>query len=175
MRSPGRIGRPDGPVPVMHLTDTLEIGGAERMAVNLVNLLPRDQFAPHLCATRRGGPLSELVASDVSVMYLGRRSRLDLRAVRRLVRYVHAHDIRVLHAHGTAVFTAVAASLFEPYPAVVWHVHFGRYASDNDSGLLYRLVAWRVDHTVTVNEALARWPRMLTLSLRRRRSISARR
>src|SRR5688500_5618139 len=112
MRRDGRDERRDAPLAVMHLTDTLEIGGAERMAVNFVNLLPRSQFEPHLCATRRGGPLADLIAPDVSTLYLGRRSRLDLRAVRRLVSYVREHDIRVLHAHGTAVFTAVAASLF---------------------------------------------------------------
>lgn len=141
----------------MHLTDTLEIGGAERMAVNIVNLLPRDRFMPHLCATRRLGPLADLIAPDVPQLCLDRRHRLDLRAVRRLVAYIREHEIGVLHAHGTAVFAAVAASMFAPHPAVIWHIHFGRYASDQHPGWIYRAIADRVSHAISVNEPLADW------------------
>jgi len=145
------------PVGVMHLTDTLDIGGAEHMAVNLVNRLPRDRFRPYLCTTRRSGPLADLVAADVGQISLDRRYRFDERAIRDLVRYIRAHDVRILHAHGTAVFTAAVAALLPPHPLVIWHIHFGRHASVRQPGWVYRLIARRVDHTITVNEALASW------------------
>ncbi|NUS95980.1 MAG: glycosyltransferase [Gemmatimonadaceae bacterium] len=145
------------PVGVMHLTDTLDIGGAEHMAVNLVNRLPRDRFRPYLCTTRRSGPLADLVASDVGQISLDRRYRFDERAVRNLVHFIRAHDVSILHAHGTAVFTAAVAALLPPYPLVIWHIHFGRHASVRNPGWMYRLIARRVDHTITVNEALASW------------------
>ena len=122
--------RPAGaPIGVMHLTDTLDIGGAEHMAVNLVNRLPRDRFRPYLCTTRRSGPLADLVAPDVSQISLDRRYRFDERAVRNLVHYIRAHEVGILHAHGTAVFTAAVVALLPPYPLVIWHIHFGRHAS----------------------------------------------
>ena len=34
---------------VMHLVDTLEVGGAERVAVTLVNHLDQNRYVPHLC------------------------------------------------------------------------------------------------------------------------------
>lgn len=145
------------PVSVMHMTDTLEIGGAERMAVNLVNGIPRSRVIPHICTTRRSGPLEQLVAPDVGQLRLYRRHRVDARAVRRLVAYIRQHDIEILHAHGTALFTAVAASMFRPYPKVVWHIHFGRYAADQSPGRLYRMVGDRVHHTIAVSEPLAEW------------------
>ena len=51
MRSPG----------VLHLVDTLEPGGTERVAVNLVNHLSRERFRPFLGTTRREGALASEV------------------------------------------------------------------------------------------------------------------
>lgn len=147
---------------VMHLTDTLSIGGAERVAVNFVNELPRDRFAPHLCVTRRAGPLQSLVKADVPVLALNRRFTLDVVALGRLVRYVRREGVQVLHAHGTAVFTAVAAALLLPSVKVVWHVHFGRLAVDQHPGRLYRAIAGRIDHVITVNQPLAEWAQRRT-------------
>src|SRR5579863_5854429 len=70
--------------PTMHLIDTLAAAGAERVAVNIVNHLPRDRYIPYLCTTRSDGPLDALVAPDVIRLRLQRRSRFDLRAVIRL-------------------------------------------------------------------------------------------
>jgi hypothetical protein len=51
---------------VMQVTDTLDAGGAERIAVTIANLLPRSEYKSYLCTTRRDGPLLELLASDVN-------------------------------------------------------------------------------------------------------------
>src|SRR2546421_178847 len=56
-----------GRVGVMHLTDTLEAGGTERVAVNLVNLLPRDRYRPYLCTTRHDGPMARRVSGVIAV------------------------------------------------------------------------------------------------------------
>ncbi len=44
---------------VLHLVDTLEPGGAERVAVELANHLPRERFRPFLGTTRREGALAD--------------------------------------------------------------------------------------------------------------------
>lgn len=142
---------------VMHLTDTLAAGGAERMAVNLVNLLPRSKYRPHLCTTRREGPLSELVANDVRQLSLARRHRFDMGAFRALCDYLTQQKIGILHAHGTSLFIASLASLFPPHPAVVWHDHYGRYKFDDRPVWLYRLAAKRASWVIAVNESLAEW------------------
>src|SRR5260221_9907312 len=58
---------------VMHLVDSLDIGGAETVAVNLVNCLPREQYVAHLCTTRKDGPLEKLVRADVLRLGLQRK------------------------------------------------------------------------------------------------------
>ena len=142
---------------IMHITDTLDAGGAERIAVHLVNLLPRADFAPHLCTTRRDGALGDLVAADVNRLRLVRRHRFDVDAIRRLCAYVREHRIRILHAHGTSLFVAVAAASMPPYPVVVWHDHYGRCEFDDRPVWLYRLATRRVAAIIAVNEKLADW------------------
>src|ERR1039458_9623921 len=72
-------------VGVMHLLDTLALGGAERAGVNLVSEMPRDKYRPYLCTTRREGPLREAVAAGVGRIALERKNRFDHGAIRRLV------------------------------------------------------------------------------------------
>lgn len=147
------------PVRVLHLTDTLEAGGAERVAVNLANLMPRDRYRTYLCSTRRDGPLAELVGRDVGRLRLQRKRRWDGRALWRLVRFVRDQQIQILHAHGTALLLANLASRFAPFPAVVWHDHFGRYAVEERSTWLYGWLTKRVGGVVAVNQPLAEWSR----------------
>jgi glycosyltransferase involved in cell wall biosynthesis len=141
----------------LHLTDTLALGGAERMAVNLANLTPRDRYRVFFCATRAEGPLIQTLAPDVERICLARRRRFDLPALKRLIEFIRANDIRLLHAHSTALFVAMQASLFAPHPRVVWHDHFGRYATEERSVLIYRLLTWRVSGVFSVNQQLADW------------------
>jgi len=142
---------------VMHLIDTLDIGGAERVAVNLVNSLPRENYKCFLCSTREDGPLDELVAKDVQRLSLGRRWRFDIFALNRLIAYIRLNNIQILHAHSTSLFIAVFSSLLPPYPVVIWHIHSGKYAIERVKNLLYRLCTRRVHGVIAVNQSLVEW------------------
>lgn len=142
---------------ILQMTDTLDAGGAERVAVNLANLLPQEKYRSFLCATRREGPLAELVSPAVGKICLARTRRLDLGGLRRLVRFIKAHQIEVLHAHSTALFVAVQAALFPPYPKVIWHDHFGRYAMEERAAWLHGPFVRQASGVIIVNRQLAAW------------------
>jgi glycosyltransferase involved in cell wall biosynthesis len=155
-------GAPDAvaqPVHVMHLVDTLEMGGAERMAVNLVNAMPRGAYRFTLCTTRRDGPLADIVAPDVTRLRLNRSGRFDLAAVGTLARFIKGEHVRILHAHGTSLFLARLAARQSPRPAVVWHDHFGRYAVEERPAWLYRWATAGIDGVIAVNTPLRQWAR----------------
>lgn len=142
---------------VMQVTDTLAAGGLERVAVNLANHLPREQFDSHLCVTRQSGPLEKLLADHVKRLHLDRRARWNVKGVVRLAAYMRANDIRILHAHGTSLFISGLAAVFPPHPALVWHDHFGRSATEERPVWLYRMAARTVDAVITVNQTLRDW------------------
>lgn len=147
------------PVHVLHIVDTLEPGGAERMAVNIVNSLPRARYASHLCTTRRDGLLDREVSSYVGRLRLGRTRRWDVAALVRLSAYARRHRIALIHAHGTSLFIGVLASFLPPFPAVIWHDHLGGRALHGRSSLGMRLAARRLRAVIVVTESLAGWAR----------------
>ena len=151
-------GGPAERIGVLQVSDSLGLGGAERVAVNLANLLPRERFDVHLCVTRREGPLSREVAPDVQRLLLERVSRLDEpRAILRWVRYVRRHDIRIIHCHKDTIFLAALAAPLLPGTLLVWHDHYGEYAFQSRPSWLDRLANWRTRGIISVNEPLLDW------------------
>jgi len=142
---------------VMHLVDTLEVGGAERVAVTLVNHLDQNRYVPHLCSTRREGPLAFAVDRSVRRLKLNRRWRFDVGPVFRLQRYIQRNNISILHAHGSTMFLARLIGMFPPYPAVIWHTHYGRFAVENRKAPAYAAASRGIQGVIVVNRELGAW------------------
>jgi len=111
---------------VLQLIDTLNAGGAERVALNYANELSQHLEGSYLCATRQEGPLKNQIKPEVGYLFLQKKSALDLGAVRRLSQYVKANKINLIHAHGTSFLTAVLCKLFVRNLKIVWHDHYGK-------------------------------------------------
>lgn len=155
-------------VGVMHLVDTLQFGGAERAAVQYVNHLPRALYRPFLCTTREAGPLEPTLFDDVCRLHLGRRRRFELAPLLRLRRYVREEGIKLLHAHGSTLFVARLAQSVKPHPAVIWHLHYGRWASEDCFDWRYWPASLGIDSIVTSNDQLAQWiPRRFPVAAER--------
>jgi glycosyltransferase involved in cell wall biosynthesis len=146
---------------VMQVVDTLETGGAERMAVNIANALPRERYRSYMCTTRREGPLEKLLAADVGRLRLRRRSRFERQAINRMADFIRANDIQVVHAHGASLFLAAMVSMKTRRGdmCVVWHDHFGRCETEERAAWPYWLATRRVAGVIAVNERLAGWSR----------------
>lgn len=146
---------------VVQLIDSLDAGGAERVAVDLANHLPRERFRPLLCATRRGGPLEAQLRDDVELVVLGRRGRFDPGAIVRLARWLRRHRVGVVHAHSSSLFIGLVASrlagLGRRRPQVVWHDHYGAVAPRPVR--LFGPAARRAAAVVAVSRPLAAWSR----------------
>lgn len=144
---------------VLQLTDTLEAGGAERMAVNLANALVGEIGYSALCATRAEGPLLKEIRPDVGYFAMRKRSVLDLAALFRLIRFLYQHKIEVLHAHGTSVFTGVLAKMGKPRLRVIWHDHYGARSAQKKSGYILRFASRFLSSVFAVNPEMADWIR----------------
>jgi glycosyltransferase involved in cell wall biosynthesis len=99
------------------------------------------------------------VAKDVIRLRLARKHRFDLAAMRRLVAFNRTHRIQILHAHSASLFIAAVASVFPPFPVLVWHDNYGYYAIKERPAWLYRLAARRVSAAIAANQPLAEWSR----------------
>lgn len=141
----------------MHIVDSLNLGGAERVAVNVANVLAQRGLSVHLCTTRASGRLEAIVGAGVARLRLQRSSRLDIEAIRRLAQYVREEQIEILHAHGTSIFVAALASMLTRRVKVVWHVHSGAWPTDKTALWPFRLLRARVAFVLTASEPLTHW------------------
>lgn len=64
---------------VIQIIDSLNVGGAEVLAVNIANGLSEQKIDSHLCATRNEGALKENLHSDVGYVFLNRKKPLILK------------------------------------------------------------------------------------------------
>ena len=143
---------------ILQLIDTLEPGGAERMAVNISNLLAENKFEVLLCAARAKGAFANQVNSLVKVECLHKRHVLDIRAFFKLYSIVKKNKIQIIHAHSSSVIWATLLKLIRPNVKVIWHDHYGfsENLKDNDRPLI-RYISFLFFGIIAVNEKLYQW------------------
>jgi len=154
--------RRDDRLRVLMMTDSLNAGGAERVAVDVANTLDRSTHEVWFCATRVGGPLVDRVAPDVEVTVLGRRATWDLTKLLTLARLVRSNRIDVVHTHGrgTMKFVALARALKLIDAKHVFHDHFGWLHLDRGASRgLRRAMITQVDVYLGVDSRLCTWAR----------------
>ncbi|MEG2100290.1 MAG: glycosyltransferase family 4 protein [Flavobacterium sp.] len=118
---------------IVQIVDSLQIGGTERMAVNYANALSKEVTFSGLIVTRKEGQLFDQIDENVSYLFLNKKSKLDIKAVLKLRRYILNNRIEIIHAHSTSFFTAVLVKLTLPRTKIFWHDHFGNRAAESKS------------------------------------------
>lgn len=110
---------------VLHLTETLDRGGAGRVVVDLVAALHRHGWRLAVACTTDPGPLSgELTERGIEVLALGKTPGLSPGFVRQLVSLLRKRRPQILHAHMTHVgLYARIAGWVAGVPVVLDHRH----------------------------------------------------
>jgi glycosyltransferase involved in cell wall biosynthesis len=146
-----------GKIRIIHLVDTLEPGGAERVAVNIINSLPSEKFERFLCATRQGGPLFNELKKDVIYLDLKKKSTFDFHAIFKLLRFITINKIQIIHAHSSSLFVSMIMKFLSPSLKVIWHNHNGSIEKSIPLMFLYKKFLKKVDFVITVNHELEEW------------------
>ncbi|SEG51723.1 glycosyltransferase family 4 protein [Flavobacterium urumqiense] len=110
---------------IIQIIDSLEAGGAERMAVNYANALAEQIEFSGLVVSRKEGSLINQIDEGVSYLFLNRKSVLDFKALYMLRNYVLLNRVTVVHAHSTSFFLAFLLKLVYPSIKIIWHDHYG--------------------------------------------------
>ena len=92
---------------ILQIIDSLEAGGAERMAVNYANALSYEIDFSGLIVTRKEGPLLNQLNKNVSYLYLDKKSTIDFGALFRLRKYIVKNKVTIVHAHSTSFFFSI--------------------------------------------------------------------
>lgn len=148
---------------ILQFIDTLSIGGAERMAVNISNALIQEPYQVYLCSSREAGPLKEFLHEQIPFLCLHKRSSYDLTAFLRLLRFVRLNKINIIHAHSNSVFWAVGIKVISPKIKIIWHDHSGdEQKLNNGRKKAVQRISHFIDGIISVNEKLEAWARLNT-------------
>lgn len=145
---------------VLQIIDTLDGGGAERMAVNLANASIRhDNFEGYICATRRSGILESAIYNTVPKLIANKRSLYDINALRKILRFIKKNKITIIHAHSTSIYTAFLLKLVKPKLKLVWHDHYGlsEFVDERPSQKILKMISKYMYGIVACNEDLTAW------------------
>jgi len=110
---------------IVQIIDSLEPGGAERMAVNYATVLSKKIEFSGLVTSRKEGLLVNQIDKSVSYLFLKKKKKIDLRAVFRLRKYLKENKVDLIHAHSSSFFSAVLVKLILPKIKIIWHDHYG--------------------------------------------------
>lgn len=143
---------------VLQLIDSLDAGGAERMAVNIANVLSEEVERSYLCVTRREGLLKTSIEPSVSYLFLNKRHRIDISAIITLRRYLKREKIDIIHAHSTSFFMATIMKWLDSRLKIVWHDHYGNsnYLEARKYGIL-KFCSRYFSMIISVNLTLKGW------------------
>ena len=143
---------------VLQLIDSLEAGGAERVAVNYANGLLDHVDASYLCATRAEGLLKSSINNKVGYLFLNKKATIDVKAIWRLSRFIKKEGITVIHAHSSSYFLATLITILNPKLKLVWHDHYGKseFLEQRPKRVLNYCSRF-FDHIFSVNSKLVIW------------------
>lgn len=143
---------------VVQLIDSLEAGGAERMAVNYANALADEIDFSGLVATRKEGNLKKQLVEKTNYLFLNKKSTLDVQAIFKLRKYIVKNQIQIIQAHSSSFFLAVLVKLTLPRVKVIWHDHNGNSEFlEKRPKMLLQLVSPLFSGIIAVNEKLKTW------------------
>jgi len=143
---------------VLQIIDSLDTGGAERMAVQIANELQIAGHDSHLCITRKEGLLKETVNEKVGYIFLEKKGKIGLKAMTKLKTYVVKNKIEVIHAHSTSFFTATVIKWWQPSIKLVWHDHYGNAEEVASRPIrIIKKCSQYFNGIISVNEQLKTW------------------
>ena len=142
---------------IVQLIDSLEAGGAERMAVHYANALSEKIAFSGLVATRKEGVLKQDIQPIVSYAFLGRKNKFDFKAIGLMLDYIKKNQIEIVHAHGSSYFFGVLVKIFCPKIKLIWHDHYGNRAKDHKQKMVLKICSFFFSKILTVNDELRIW------------------
>lgn len=143
---------------IVQLIDSLEAGGAERMALNYANAIAATIGFSALVATRKEGPLLSQMDSKIVYLFLDKKRQLDWGALWRLRSFVVKHRITHVHAHSSSFFMAFLLKLTLPALKIIWHYHLGNYKGISKKRFfIFKSIIPFFNGVISVNLNLKSW------------------
>ena len=140
---------------VLQLIDSLNAGGAERVAVNYANALVSHIETSCLCTTREEGALKNSLSKHVAYLFLNKTATIDFIAIKKLHAFIKTNQINIIHAHGSSYFMATLIKILNPKLVLIWHEHYGnREQTSPKDKFILKVCSYFFSSIIVVNATL---------------------
>ncbi len=138
--------------------DSLALGGTERMAVNMSNVLLADGHNLALIVSRSEGELKGLLNQNIDYYFLNKKGTFDFKAMRLLFKIYFKLKPDILHANSSSIYWAALLKLVFPNVKLVFHDHSGlSNLLTGSNRIVLRLISVLFDYVIAVNDKLVLW------------------
>jgi len=114
----------------MHLIESLEFGGAEKVLVHLANQTCKE-YKVSVCLTKRQGELAKDLDDSIEVFFLDAGEGNSLEVPKRIKQLIKGNQIDILHSHDWGVYLEAAMSISGTSAKLIHTVH-GHYVPYSD-------------------------------------------
>jgi len=111
---------------ILHIIESLEFGGAEKIVVHLANRLCKNEKVS-VCLTKRKGELLDSLDKDIDVYFLDAGEGNSLKTPKILSKILVEKKVDVLHSHDWGVYLEAALAVRKCSKVKLIHTVHGRY------------------------------------------------
>jgi sugar transferase (PEP-CTERM/EpsH1 system associated) len=132
----------------------LQIGGLERVVVNLVRGFRGTPYRMLVVCLEEGGPfVAEIEKLGGEVMVLGKKPGLSWRSIRQLAKYFRQEQVTIVHTHNPSPhFHGTLGAVLGGVPIRVHTKHGRNYPHIKKAVLLNHVLSWFTDVLVPVSD-----------------------
>ncbi len=143
-------------ITILHVVWSLEVAGAEKLAFDMVQALPRDKFSTIVCSVNKDGLLGERLRKDgYTVYHRNKGTGLDWGMVRWLREIIVREQVDVIHAHQYSPMVYAALASFANRQLTIVYTEHGRNYPEQrhwKRELINPLLARMINHVVSISE-----------------------
>ena len=140
----------------MQLIYSLEVGGSEKLALEISSNLDPEQFKPSVCALDLGGELAKDLERNDIAYHVMQRKGIELAIFRKLYRVIKRAQIDVVHTHHfTQLFYAAIPARLAGAKIIHTEHEFFSYMSNKFSRTMIRPLSRLCDRITVVGPEVA--------------------
>ena len=129
----------DGKIKILHVIDSLGIGGMERVVIDVANGLDPERFEQVVCCISRCGEAADQLSGSARCIDLGKGDKPDRLMPLKLASVFHRERPDIVHSQSWSGVDASLAKLISPGVKLVHSEHGRNYPDLRKQPLLRRL------------------------------------
>jgi sugar transferase (PEP-CTERM/EpsH1 system associated) len=152
---------PNGKIKILHVLDSLGVGGMERVLIDVANRLDPQSFEQAICTVTRKGAAAERLAPHVKLFDMGKGTARDLLMPFKLAKVMRAYQPDIVHTRSWAGVDGALAAALARKPKLV-HSEHGRnlpyiHFEPAKRKVIRRTIYHLADQVFTVSEEMRQY------------------